>query len=744
MRISKVFALPFLGALVASQNVLQSTSLNTCQDNSGFQASKFDVVFDPSDNRVNVNMVATSSIEGNVVFDIAVAAYGYEIMRRVIDPCDNGIAGFCPMQTGDTSTPFILRISPSATRMIPSIAYSFPDLDATVKVYINSTDNVGQSLACLEARISNSKTVDLLGVKWASAAVIGLALLSSAIISGLGHSNAASHIAANAVALCNYFQAQAMIGLTGVSLPPSVQAWTQDFQWSIGIINVGFMQNIFTWYQRATGGTPSQLFSTLETISVQVSKRSLPVLGPAMGLAKRALAMLPGRSTEHVANLAKRTNIKNSSGSYVVTGVQRVAYRSRIESTNLFLTGFTFFCLALAFSALAVVAAKGLCEIATRIGLIKSDKFQDFRNGWRVVLKGVLYRITLLGFPAITILCFWEFTQNDSPAEMVLAVFFLTVALAWAGWKVVQLARRSVNLHKTPAYILFSDPQALNKWGFLYIQFRASAYYFIIPIIGYYLAKGMFIGLGQDAGIAQAIGFIILEAAVLITTSVMRPWMDKKMNSFNITIAVVNFLNAICLLLFTEVFGQPAIVNGIVGVVVWILNAVTTIVLVIFCIITTAFVFFRENPDGRYRFMSDERASFMKSMNSLSAADQLNALASTARGEKGHGLDLDDGENESNSSQSGHRHSMRPSTAGSGPSRSSWRDSRTRVGPSPFATDAHRNSPLNPTSGRNSPTNHLSINPPASTNGHNGPPSPEVRSPNNSSPWQRGAGYDHA
>lgn len=128
---------------------------------------------------------------------------------------------------------------------------------------------------------------------------------------------------------------------------------------------------------------------------------------------------------EHATSLVKRHNVKNSSGSYVVTGIQRVAYRAEIESTNLFLTGFTFFCLALVFAALAVAIAKGICEVATKAKWIKGDTFQDFRNGWRVVMKGVLYRITLMGYPAITILCVWEFTQNDSPAEMVLAVFFL-------------------------------------------------------------------------------------------------------------------------------------------------------------------------------------------------------------------------------------------------------------------------------------------------------------------------------
>lgn len=74
--------------------------------------------------------------------------------------------------------------------------------------------------------------------------------------------------------------------------------------------------------------------------------------------------------------------------------------------------------------------------------------------------------------------------------------------------------------------------------------------------MGYCFVKGLFIGLGQNSGIAQAIGFVIIEAAVLIASSVMRPWMDKKMNTFNISIAVVNFLNAICLLILTDIFDQ--------------------------------------------------------------------------------------------------------------------------------------------------------------------------------------------
>jgi len=265
----------------------------------------------------------------------------------------------------------------------------------------------------------------------------------------------------------------------------------------------------------------------------------------------------------------------------------------------------------------------------------------------------------------MTILCLWELTQNDSPAAMVLAVFFffgMTITLGWASFKVISMARRSIALHRNPAYILFSDPQALNKWGFLYVPYRASAYYFIVPFLFYILIKGMFIALAQASGVVQAVAFIVLEAAALITASVLRPWMDKSTNSFNIAICAVNFINAIFLFIFTDVLSVPPLVIGIVGVVFWILNAAFSLVLLLMLIVTTTIVLFHNNPDTRYQFMNDDRASFMKSQTHLQTSNQLEALAATARN-SGMGLkpalDLDD---DNGSAMSSANNMVRPSS----------------------------------------------------------------------------------
>ncbi|KFA64952.1 hypothetical protein S40285_03886 [Stachybotrys chlorohalonatus IBT 40285] len=722
-----------ISSLATAQRMLISDSLNSCQASSDFEARRFNVVFTPNNNSVRVDMTATSSVQGYVAFDISATAYGLEIIHQTLDPCELGtddLAGMCPMVPGNFNFAFNLPNLGDIASSIPGIAYTVPDLDAAIRIFVNLTET-GETVACVEANISNGETVDLLAIKWATAIIAGLALIASAVVSGLGHLNAAAHVAANSLSLFAYFQAQAIIGLTAVPLPPIVQSWTQNFQWSMGIISVGWMQDIMTWYQRATGGQASSLFHSLQHVSVQVQKRSIDPVSTGVDLFKRSVAMMP-RAATAVHQFMKRQNIVSDTGGFLVYGIQRVAFRARIETTNLFLTGLTFFVVFVIFTVLFVAAFKGICELAVKQKWMNNDRFLEFRNGWFTVLKGILFRVALLGFPQIAILCLWEFTQNDSPALIVLAVFFffgMCISLGWGASKVIRIARRSIAMHRNPAYILFSDPQCLNKWGFLYIQFRASAYYYIVPLLIYTLIKAMFVSLSQSSGVAQAVGFIIIEAAALIAASVLRPWMDKSTNSFNIAICVVNFLNAIFLLIFTNVFGAPGLVVGVVGVVLFVMNAAFSLILLLMVIISTSIILFRKNPDARYQFMADDRASFMKSQTHLTTTTELDALAATARGDKAgykSQLDLDEdhdslGSDDVRRMSQGPRSPVNPSMplfpAGGQRPQSPFRT----ASPSPYTGSA------------SSLSQQRSMNNPS--------PAPS-RPQNNASPWQRGAGYE--
>lgn len=307
----------------------------------------------------------------------------------------------------------------------------------------------------------------------------------------------------------------------------------------------------------------------------------------------------------------------------------------------------------------------------------------------------------------MVVLCFWELTVRDSAGEIALAVITIVtmiVMLAFVCTKVVLIARRSITMHKNPAYILYSDPVCLHKWGFLYVQFKATTYWFIIPLLVFMLIFGMFVAFGQpDHGTVQAVGILILNAAFLVAISILRPYMDKKTNSFNISIAAVNFVSSIFLLFFTNVFGLPGLVVGVMGVVFFIMNAVFALVLLILVLVATGYAVFSKNPDVRYQPMRDDRGSFIKSQSNLTT--ELDALGATARGESKipfQSRDLDGDSHSSGSyevvSQTGYKDS--PNTA---------------YDSSPFAHERTE-----------------SIRSDAS----------KARAQHNASPWQRGAGYD--
>lgn len=495
-----------------------------------------------------------------------------------------------------------------------------PDLDGTAKVTIYSENST--QVACVQAVLTNGKTVDKAVVKWVTAVIAGIALLVSAFASASGHSSTAAHIAANGLSLFGYFQNIAIIGMCAMKLPPMTAAWVQDFQWTMGIIRVGFMQDIFSWYIKSTGGTPNTLLEALSSVSILVQKRALEYL-PIVNR-----ATLSARSNNE-------SDLTTIASTYVLHGFRRIAYLAGIEITSLFLTGFVFFLVFTVFVVIALCLAKLIIEGLSKVGAVRFDRFAEFRQRWLTIIKGTIYRMVLVGFPQMTILSLWEFTRRDSPATIVLAVVMLLMVcglLGWAAFKVIRLAQRSVAIHKNPAYILYSDAAALNRWGFVYIQFRATAYYFIVPVLIYMFVKACFISFGQNSGTAQGILLLIIELAYLVLISYLKPYMDRRTNIFNITIQAVNFTNAILFFFFTGVTKVPAYVTGVMGVIFFILNAAFSLILLIMIMVSCIMAILSKNPDTRYQPMQDDRASFIKSTQQLPDVLELEALGATVRG----------------------------------------------------------------------------------------------------------------
>lgn len=659
MNFSWVFTL--LVAVVSASNSTKSLlalSLLTCMDNSQVWSSYFDVVYYPSQKVVNFDIQAVSNINGvNVTATIQLIVYGLKVLSQDVDLCDlSELLGICPLTSGHLDISYKYDVPSLISNQIPGVAFTIPDIDARVRINLNNKES-GAPLACVEATVTNGKTVQTKYAAWPIAAISGLGVITSGVISVIGHSSTAAHIASNSMSLFVYFQSLAITSMLAVAkAPPIAAAWAQNFQWSLGVIRTAFIQDIANWYLQSTGGTPTNILGD-NHYSISVQKRSFDfnnnplaqTFGNPIELAKRAITLDTDHSglSDRLNSTLYTTNEKEASlGTKVLVlrGIQRVAYLAHIEITNLYMTT-TIFLLFFAFLVVAVMTFfKAIIEICIRSKMMNEGKFLEYRLQWLNIIKGAMFRLLVVSMPQVLVLGLWELTVHDSAGIVVVAVFLIIVnlgLLVYAAAKVILRGRRSVRDHKNAAYLLYGDGRFLNKFGFVYVQYRADCYYFLIVTLAYVLFKTLFVAVLQSHGRVQAVIVFVIELAFCVAVCWIRPYMDKRTNGFNITISVINTINALFFMFFSYVFGQPQVVAAVMGVVYFVLNAAFALFLLIFTIVTCTLALVYKNPDTRYQPMKDDRVSFLprmgaKSNKAAAGQDDIELVALGASAMKGH------------------------------------------------------------------------------------------------------------
>lgn len=617
-------------AISVEGRYLKASSLLTCMEDSLFTATKFDVIFRPDSREVTFDVSAISNINANTAAYIQVIAYGIKILERNFTLCS--YEGFpCPLTNGHIDVESKYTIGKGVTDQIPGVAYAIPDLDARVRVVLYDDDNPGDNLACVEATLSNGRTVQTKYASWPIAAIAGLGVITSSVVSIIGHSNTAAHIASNSMSLFVYFQSLAITSMMAVAkVPPIAAAWAQNFQWSVGIIRVGFVQSIANWYIQSTGGSSTDILSTLY-LSISVQKKKLikrAAMDAIGGLYKRLSLSSP---------LVKRLSLDSDDFGYsdtldsslystnekaddlaskilILRGIQRVAYLAGIEVTDLFLTSIIFLLFFVFVLIVAISTFKGLIEIAIRSKMMREGRFNEYRHQWSHIVKGSLYRLLQIALPSLSVMCLWEFTRNDSAGAVVVAAFLFAVVIVLlfqAGFRVFFLGRRSTRQFKNPAYLLYGDNKFLNKFGFIYIQYRAASYYWVVVYLTYVFLKSLFVAVLQNHGRAQSVIVFAIELFYMIGLCIVRPFMDKRTNAFNIAISVVSTINALFFMFFSYIFGQPHVVASVMAIIYFVLNAAFALILLVFLIVTCVLALVYKNPDTRYQPMKDDRVSFL-------------------------------------------------------------------------------------------------------------------------------------
>lgn len=151
--------------------------------------------------------------------------------------------------------------------------------------------------------------------------------------------------------------------MTAIHLPPLVRAWTQNFQFSMGVIRFSGFQRLATWFLRSTNGRTTSVLAATASSSVKIHKRS----------------------NSDLIHTVTRINMD-------LGGIERVAYLARIEISNLFLTCYIWFILAAILVTVVMVISRIVSSRrAKKKGHLTLIKYNA--EAWSNEHKGVIFQL---------------------------------------------------------------------------------------------------------------------------------------------------------------------------------------------------------------------------------------------------------------------------------------------------------------------------------------------------------------
>lgn len=649
MRFSFIALLLSLLQFAAASRQLMANSMVSCLNNTGLTAKNISVLYDHDNGTLYYNATINIDFTARIYADIDIYIYGLKALSPRISPCStNGVLrNLCPVFAGQIDISSQSDLGHSLTSKIPGIAFSVPDIDFFAVALIKEVDT-NKLMGCARIDVANTKTVEHTAIKWVTACLSGVGFFVSALFVYMGTSLDAQSISAVTVLMLQYFQSVAMSDMQAVErVPPMASAWAENVVWSVGIAYAKFLEKIVRWYVQSTGGKPATYhrYKTIPVLPQRLKKRSVELANKVMSPRSREWlkqsyeglftpegelvqrAALAGNSlTKRADKGAEALKADTSSRLLVYRGIDRLAYEQGIEVTSATLTTYIIFifvcvCVVFVFSVLYGMLVGSNKKQAREYEKDPKDPFKgseersiDFESNTPVIsrsayfymllpsmMKGTLLKLWYVAFPSVMVFSMWEWTHVDSPGVVVVSVFMFLICLSLVGFNAVRLlfiVRKSIRETGTAGFMLYSDPKVLQKFGYLYSMFDVKYYWFGLVYLAYNFVKACFLAFSQKSGQTQALAIFIIELAMFIVVCVFKPFLSKAVNGIQITAHVVVTFNAVFFLFFSNLMTQPQIVNGVMGVIFFILNAAFSLFLILYIIIYSIWCLIAHRREG--------------------------------------------------------------------------------------------------------------------------------------------------
>lgn len=622
----------------ASSDVLATNGFTTCGDNATVQVNTLNIAFDRSTNIVTFDVSGTSTEQQNVTAHLSVSAYGTEFYSKDFNPCDNStyVEKLCPVPQGQYSAHGTQKVPVEYASMIPSIAYTIPDLDGMAKLELKS-NKTGLDVACVQSTVSNEKTTTIPGVSWAaggvvaaSLAVSGIGAAAAAIGGGGSGSTGAATASPTFTEVVHWFQGMALNGMLSVQYPSVYRDFARNFAFSTGLIPWTGVQTGIDNFRAATGGNlthDSVQWLQNSTLVYQTSSKTKRDI--ASGLFQNA--MLAIRDVEYntngtagAANGTSNSTTNASKNQNYVQGIQGYVEELRIPQSNTFMTVLLVFSIALAAVTAGILLFKVILEAWALFGKFPK-KLTSFRKNYWWTLGKTITNLILLLYGVWVLYCVYQFKNGDSWAAKTLAgvtlALFTATLLAFT-FRIHHLAHKFKKSEGDTSQ-LFEDKETWRKYSIFYDSYKRSYWWLFVPAIIYMFARGCVIAGADGHGLIQTAGQLIVESLMLLLLIFLRPYTLKSGNWINLIIQAVRVISVVCVLIFVEELGFSQTTKTVTGVILIVVQSVLTGVLAILIAVNALINCCRMNPHRKQR---KEQEQFHKNFDDVSNSDSQRQL----------------------------------------------------------------------------------------------------------------------
>ncbi|KAH6608608.1 transient receptor potential ion channel [Trichoderma cornu-damae] len=609
-------------------DILRTTGFTDCGSLPSITIQQLSITYDNDAGTITFNIEGTRTDSQNITASLDVTAYGVNAFSTHFNPCDpkTMVAEMCPLPNGSFTVRGTQQVPAQYASMIPGIAFDVPDISAQATLKLNTLDG-SSVVACIQAQVTNGKTINVPAVSYVAAGIAGVSLVASgmsaagAAMSGggaAGPSTGAASLSPSFTEVAGWFQGMAMNGMLSVNYPPIYRNFAKNFAFSVGLIPWNGLLGSIDDFRAKTGGNLTEdSVAYLRNLTMSIQQG-----GQASGSAASVVARLARREAD--ASSSAGDGGFSSQVEQTISGIKNFAESLSVPKSDVFMTALLIVAIVIASIVTGVLLVKVILEAWSLYGKFPESLTGFRKHYWRSIARAITSLILLL-YGVWVLYCVFQFTLGDSWAAKLLAGLSLalfTGVLVFFGYKIWSTAHRLKAEHGD-AGRLYEDKKNWIKYSMFYEAYQKSYWWLFIPVIVYTFVKGCLLAAGDGHGMAQTIISFIVESAMLALLVFTRPYERRSSNMINIFIAVVRVLSVICVFIFVDELNVQQTTQTVTGVIMIAIQSTLSVALAILVGWNAINAAIKMNPHRKRR---KEMEKFRDDMDDLTPLDARNTM----------------------------------------------------------------------------------------------------------------------